>query len=303
MHIWKCALLVVFALPNFTWAAYPSDEPDEPEAASDELEDLDKDLTPWDESSEHDGELSTKDGPEAPEGEDDDHFTDEQFGKLHAKIDDDNNAKLSVPEILQFAKKALKSSAVMRSRKMLEDKDKDKDNKLTLPELLEKDKMEREKYMLVKVEEEGKFKAADSDMDYKLDELELAAYLQPEIRDDMIQFMAESALEKKDTDNDGLLTLEEWLEKTGEVGEGESESMTDAFKKFDTDGNGKLDAKEMVASETEDPDTEEAFRELMKVADTNRDEQLTIEEIIVAQDKDESNANYYWFDWIKHYEL
>merc|ERR1712137_231848 len=67
-----------------------------------------------------------------------------------------------------------------------------------------------------------------------------------------------------------------------------SQNEHDIFKKLDTDGDGLLDAQELVAWESGKFHTEETLRELLELADINHDHHLTVEEIEEAKEKIEN---------------
>jgi len=253
-------------------------------------------------------------GDNEAEGEDVDTFSPEQLQKLHDKMDADNNSKVSLDEIFQFSDKTSKAVAVTNSKTKLQDMDKDKDGKLNVTELLTgiqtAEGVENDKFAIVAALEREKFKVADGNKDKLLDELEVAAFFHPEIHDGMLEHMAENALNEKDKDGDDLLTMHELLaaqddedEASSDGGEALDEDYVRTFKNLDKDGSGKLDIKELLEWESGRIHMKEAMQALMEIADTNKDKHVTVEEVVAAQDKDESSANYYFMDWIQHYEL
>jgi len=325
-------LLALFALPSCAWAEFVVDQESLGEALGDAVKDLavteepdkhdeesaptdeadnDEESAPTDEAeddeestdeAESDEESTSTDEPSEGDAEE---FTEDQFGKLIAQIDADTNGKVSVDEILQFSRKYDKSSAAKKSKDMMKQLDNNTDGTISriewLKDLLVVEKeMDREKFAISRAEEEGKFDAADANNDGKIDGKELEASHQHE-------HAAKTTLSDKDRDHDELLTVKEFLSDEADDADGKEPTYDEddlkMFKDLDKDGNGKLDLKELIVWETGQMQTEEAMRDLMKVADANNDQHMTVEEIIDAQGKDEGNANFYFHDWITHYEL
>lgn len=317
MHIWKCSVIALFALLSCTCAEYvgESDEPQDQEV---------KDLPGEDESGSQglDMELPEekklqdqgKDSPENEEEEEEedpsqaqDEFTAEQFQTLHDMMDADNNSKVSLDEILKFAKEMYGKTAVRKGQELLQELDRDKDGKVTSEEYL-KDLNEAaktgdaDKIAIQRAEEEGKFSEADENGDGVLSEKELAASFHP-------SNTVKSTMDKHDKDGDRQLTMKEFLEEEEEEDDEKKEERTfdedevKMFKTLDKDGNGKLNLQELLVWESGHYQVKEAMVDLMKVADTDKDKHVTMDEIIAAQESDESNANFHFMDWIKHHEL
>jgi len=310
MRIWKCLLIALLALPSFTWAEWvgevePKDDDNDSAAIVEEggEEGSEEEDEPAEGSEE--GSEEAEEAEEGEEGseEDGDDFTLEQFEQLHAKIDADNNGKLSLDEILQFSHTSHKVGAAKQSKDMMKEMDQDKDGKVNATEyskdlLAAQTKMDRDKFNIQKIEEQHKFEETDANHDGFIDQLEFEASLQH-------KNVAASTLSNKDTDYDELLTIKEFY---GSGGTEDQERTFDdddmqTFKDLDTDGSGKLDLQELIVWESGQMSTEEAMRDLMNIADTDSDQHITVEEVVAAQGKDEGNANFYFMDWIKHHEL
>lgn len=327
MCVLKCALLALLACLSCTWAEQAAISPEghvEELPPSDEAHEHGEESSPIDEAeggneADADGvEEAEDDEPggddEAQEDDGVDSFSPEQLQKLHDKMDADNNSKVSLDEIFQFSDKTSKAVAVTNSKTKLQDMDKDKDGKLNVTELLTgiqtAEGVENDKFAIVAALEREKFKVADGNKDGLLDELEVAAFFHPEIHDGMLEHVAENALNEKDKDGDELLTMHELLaaqddedEASSDGGEALDEDYVRTFNNLDKDGSGKLDIKELLEWESGRIHMKEAMQALMEIADTNKDKHVTVEEVVAAQDKDESSANYYFMDWIQHYEL
>merc|ERR1712224_944294 len=104
------------------------------------------------------------------------------------KMDVTSDGRLTIDEILGFAKTARHEMAISRTRESFQDIDEDKDGKISLQELLvdkfgppdpddvqpDPDNLKREKVMV-----EAMFKVADEDGDGFLDEKQLTAVYAP----------------------------------------------------------------------------------------------------------------------------
>jgi len=332
MPVWKTAFLVLLLVfSRFASAEEDADAPEQHDAEEDA-----------DAPEQHDDEEAAMDEPptddEQQEPEDGmsggPKITREQLHKLHAKMDGDTNSKLSLDEVFQFLDETRKSAAVKRSKEDMESADANKDGKVSLDELMKDmyggyenevtDPKDTAALQQHKVNDAEKFKAADRDGDGLLDQLELAAFFNPEIQEDVMLISAQLALEERDHDKDGLLTFEELyerrsaLETTHEQAEedkleptpaedddAEQESLDrEEFKKLDKDGSGKLDVKEVLTRESGHLYTMEALETFMKLADADSDHHVTIEELHAVHEKGQEallDANF--MEMVQHHEL
>lgn len=138
-----------------------------------------------------------------------------------------------------------------------------------------------------------RFKVADRNGDKKLDREEFASFLHPEETPYMREVVVEETMTDMDTNKDGFVTLEEYLNDlwpTSERTGGEPEwikSEKEQFLKFrDRDGNGKLDIEE-IGDWVMPPDYDHAHAEanhLMHHADQNKDKFLSREEVLADMD-------------------
>jgi len=212
--------------------------------------------------------------------------TPEQLHKLHAKMDADANGKLSLDEIMHFSHETRLLKVAREALGWMHHMDSDKDGKLSLDEIVKS-----------QGEEEGgldKFKATDRNSDGFLDEKELSQVFHENVH----QTAAQKAVEDKDQDKDGLLTIDEFWGKTKR---GKKEVQT--FEKLDKDGSGKIDEKEMFFWESGHIRSLQAMEGFMKLADNNSDQHVTIEELHAVHGKEEHGTKYHFMEMIQHHEL
>jgi len=216
-------------------------------------------------------------------------------------MDLDSNGKVSLDEVLSFSAATQKQMAAKESLKILEDGDSDKDGKLSLAEYM-KDMTEEQMTDEDKAHEDKKFKMADADGDGLLSEVELPAMVYPEIHEGALQIAAQSTLEEKDIDKDGLLTAEEfWAGMDPQMAESE-EGKRD-FKTLDKDGNGRLNLEELKVWESGDYDTIQTMEKLMEATDKDNDLHVTSEEIVAGQDSMDWRVHNQFVVWAEQHEL
>jgi len=227
-------------------------------------------------------------------------LTPEKLLKLHAKADADGNGKLSMDEILQFLHTGRKSASATSSKPAMELMDGNKDGKISLEELLQ-DMTSEEGHEEQKVREVEKFKVADGNNDGLLDEMEFAAFSNPDLHDHVLQVAARHTMEDRDRDHDGFLTFDEWWNDENVQADGED---MQTFKQLDKDGSGKLDLKELLAWESGHVHTAEAMESFMQHADKDKDQHMTLEELQEAHGgDDEHDTKIYFVEMAQHHEL
>lgn len=256
----------------------------------------------------------------ALDNDEDGPFTPDRLLKLHAKMDADANGKVSVKEILQFITDTRKSSFVKDGPTMIDEKDGDKDGKISLDEILKDPVSEEEEVdgheaeteaarVEYRVHQGEKFKAADGDNDGLLDEMEFAAFSNPEVHDHILRITAQRAMENKDRDKDGLLTFDEFSEDPAAGLEGPElelnrEADLKTFKKLDKDVSGTLDLEELLPWESGHVYTMESMEQFMQVADINRDQHVTVDELQASDTwENHGDARYYFMEMFQKLEL
>lgn len=322
MIVWKAAFL--FLLLALSRSALAEDILNFPPQQHDDSEEAASDEPPVDDESEE-----KEDGEEQEDGDDTpDEATPEveikatraQLETLHAKIDADRNGKLSVDEILQLLHEVRKSVAVRSGKELFEGMDPDGDGKVSLDDLMKEmygaesyideieDEKEKEKLILRKKSDESKFKAADGNNDGHLDELELAAFFAPELHDDVVQVATENLIAERDHSKDGALQFHEFAESMTSVGSDpalEDKEMA-WFTRMDKDEDGKVGVDELRPWHAGHIMTTEAIEGFMKVADSDNDGHLTLEELHTANDQtdeEHSDARSYFMEMVQHHEL
>jgi len=251
---------------------------------------------------------------------------------LHAKLDKDGDGKLTVEEILDYAK------AHERKTKMdgthFAEYDTNKDGKVSLEEYLEgfqKDmaapmevengapdlqEMHAEEMERLRPVEMEKFKAADENGDDALTMDEFHSLLHPhhfpDVHDKVSMIDAKRSLAEKDVDGDGKLSMEEFfgIEPGSEDPEDKlSDDEQDEFDLLDVNEDGFLTLEELKDFETEWFHTEKALRHMLHTADKDQDSKVTAQEFADAlpdfQKMEEASEDilFHLEEWAKHHEL
>jgi len=237
----------------------------------------------------------------------------EQLRALHAKFDQNGDGKVSLSEVLDFARHMSKAIAGKDVTAILAEIDTDKDGKLSLQEHLNDlhqqadggDDAEMKELDNRKSVETAKFKAADLDGDSVLSAHEVASLFYPETNPAVLEVVVKDTMQMKDKDGDGVLTAKEFWEFGEEDGEEQlSEEEMKDFEKLDKDGNGVLNMEELRAWESGLFHTEAAMIKLIQIADKDGDMQATAEELENAREElANSDAQYHLIEWAEHNEL
>jgi len=336
---WKVALLIcLVSLSRFATAEEASDLPEQHDEEADLAEQHDEEADSTEQADEEaDSEDPDSDGDEGegeqidlsgqsqddgPQEGDDDvsdqedpSITPEQLHKLHAKIDVDSNGKLSLDELIQFARDYRKEDAIKDGHEHLDSIDEDKDGKASWDEMFkdaytgkETEGMDEQmiaRWNATRALEEAKFKAADGNSDGLLDQQELNAYFFPEYYESTGNLVAQHSLDARDLDKDGFLTSAEFHGE--DPRDEEPRKITDEeialFKKCDEDSNGKIDVKEMAEYDSGHINAAEELEAFFKLADTNSDQHVTVEELHAAHEHEENEAKYVFVGMVQHHEL
>lgn len=227
------------------------------------------------------------DEEEQPDDEDDDPdfepLTSEQMRTLHKKMDANSNGKVSLAEVNDYAHAMRRAIAKLELDDVMRGKDTDKDGKLTFDEFLGDPGRVPEEKQNEKVTE---FKELDLNEDKLVDIDELASVYHHHTNEKVEATLAKIAMADKDANQDGKLTLEEFMmhlqqegEEPVEIGEEDKE----VFSKLDLDNDGTLSLKELQAWESGAFHAEEAVRKLFLTADKDKDNQLTADEMDEAK--------------------
>jgi len=241
---------------------------------------------------------------------------------MHKAVDTDGDNKTSLTELLQFSDKMHKDTIKLIAPDLLAMLDHIKDGKLSLDEILQ-DMLEDSADLSPaeinawKEVETMKFKVADADGDGFLSGEEVDHMFYPETHGGVLNVSIEALIKKRDHDGDGKLNFTEFWATANETNATDNEtnglhpkndtemhSEHDTFKKLDKDGDGLLDARELIAWESGRHHTEETLMELLELADVNHDHHLTVEEIEMAKEKIQNlDAGLDLVAWIQHLEL
>ncbi|CAK0792881.1 unnamed protein product [Prorocentrum cordatum] len=209
---------------------------------------------------------------DSDEGVQDDVLSTEQMHGIHQKIDANGDGKASMDEVLAFSDSVRRQIAAGDIPTVLEEIDVNRDGRVSLDEFLEDigtsddddDPREAERKAAQKEAESAKFLVADTDKDGLLGTEELQSLFFPETHGGVLSVVARHALQERDRDGDGLLSLQEFWDGDS-LEEDEllvSRTEQEAFRKLDADSSGKLDVKELEAWESGRFHVEEAVKSL-----------------------------------------
>jgi len=237
-------------------------------------------------------------------------FTVKHVRLLHARIDNNTDGKVSLPEIMSFASAIGTQMAAKHIGSIVQASDTSEDGRLSLDEYL--NDIFRTPHGGGEPEEEeleveaGKFRAADIDGDLLLDHAELAAVYYPETHEGVLAAMIAKSMRQKDVNKDEKLDPEEFWEmgRTERLDMEVSKEEGVDFRKLDKDSDGFLDVAELKAWQSGSFHTEEAMRNLMDVVDKDGDMHMTADEMAVSMDRIVgSRAKYNLIEWAEHLEL
>jgi len=217
--------------------------------------------------------------------------------KLHAKIDADVNGKVSLDELMTFFQDTRKSSIAKDLKYMIAELDSDKDGKISLNEVRQSDGADGDDESK-KAWEERKFKAADGNGDGLLDESEVGGFYVAEGNDKVLELSAQQTLDEKDSDKDGFLSFDELNANIPK-----EDQRPEEFELVDKDGNGKIDLKELLVWESGQFYAHANIEKFMRLADTNGDQHVTVEELHAAHEKGGNPAEIYFEEMAEHHEL
>jgi Ca2+-binding EF-hand superfamily protein len=237
----------------------------------------------------------------------------EQMQGMHAKIDSNQDGKVSMAEMLHFATKVRRAIAEKDVGTIMAEMDSDRDGKLSLEELLkdleswgaEAEEGDNEPQVRKELETQ-KFKIADKNGDGFLDIEELPPVFYPETHDDILAVAAGHTHRRKDTDSNGQLSPREFWEGDGVDGQDIAISKEEDadFKKLDKDGDGSLNVEELKFWESGAFHTQDAMQKLFDLADTDHDMHVTAEELVNAREGIAgTDAQYNLMEWAEHHEL
>lgn len=243
----------------------------------------------------------------------DESLTVNQLRALHSRFDQNGDSKVSLDEVLAFARHIGRGIASKDVMSILDELDTSKDGKLSLEEHLEDiskqadggDAEEMQELEMRKEFEAAKHAAADVNQDGYLDAEELPGLYYPETADAVLSVTVEETMRQKDSNRDGRLNIREFFEVAPEE---ENEDVTDEegwdFNQLDADTDGFLDLGELREWESGRYHTREALKKLFEFADKDKDMHLTADEMADAKDMIAvSDTQYHLIEWAEHLEL
>jgi len=310
-HRWF--LLLLLALLGVCSQAAETIETDDPDAhhnpdhsdtADDDLKATsDADTIPHDDmAEEEEGDSQPPDDEEGDSGETDGGMDDEEdteggmeksdplspemMTALHKKIDSNGNGKVSLAEVVDFAHDMRRKMAKSEIKEIMTELDTDKDGKLTWLEFLG-DEANPTNTEEDKKEKEIQFKEIDVNKDGHVDENELPLLYHHHTDEKAEDALTQLAMKDKDTDKNGMLSLREFyshLQVEDEDPVEIAKEDEEIFKKLDTDGSNSLTLKELKAWESGSFQAEQAVQKLFTMADANKDNVLTEQELHDARE-------------------
>lgn len=241
-------------------------------------------------------------------------LTAKQLRALHAKFDMDGDGKVSMEELTEFAHITGKATALKDTGTILESLDTDRDGKLSLKEHLqdvrneaaEAGEAEAKEFELRTKAETDKHRAADADQNGVLDESEVASIFYPETHEDVLTITVDERMREKDSNHDGRLDdMEFWEVKVeGDEAAELSEQEKIDFATLDKDKDGFLNLEELREWESGRFHMKTAMKTIFDLADEDKDEHLTADELSGAAEYIAStDAQYHLIEWAQHHEL
>ncbi|KAI1724775.1 EF-hand domain pair domain-containing protein [Ditylenchus destructor] len=192
-------------------------------------------------------------------------------------IDKNKDGFVTEEELTDWVKHSLISLDKEETEERFDEIDADKDGFITWGEYIQESFGVEPEDMKLMTEDRKYFGAADSDRDMKLSKDEFAAFQNPE------HF---NTLKEKDIDKDGKIDLKEFLGDTFDQPSSEwyITEKTRFTEEYDKDQDGFLtgnEIKEWLVPDIHQTARQEA-RHLIKMSDTDKDGELSIQEIVEA---------------------
>lgn len=213
--------------------------------------------------------------------------------EIAEKMDVDNDKSVSESELAEWIQNSFVTLGKEDSAERFEEVDVNNDGRVTWAEVLEEfgiyDEQDLEKIgdeepeLKIELDESIiRFGMADKDGDGELNVDEYFPFSNPEENPEMWNSLVQESMRQKDADNDGLISFEEYLSDADSAEDylATEKSMFD--NEYDKNKDGYLDKEEMFAwviPSNQEQAREEA-RHLISNADTDKDGQLSFDEIL-----------------------
>eukprot|EP00746_Dinoflagellata_sp_MGD_P142708 gnl/MRDRNA2_/MRDRNA2_75643_c0_seq1.p1 gnl/MRDRNA2_/MRDRNA2_75643_c0~~gnl/MRDRNA2_/MRDRNA2_75643_c0_seq1.p1 ORF type:complete len:311 (-),score=89.13 gnl/MRDRNA2_/MRDRNA2_75643_c0_seq1:63-995(-) len=220
-------------------------------------------------------------------------FTHEQLQQLHNSLDLNKDGKMTLNEMVEFARQKHFNTTQRDAAQILEVIDSDSDGKLSLPELLsglhpnsdpdediddsfhDGPTFHNETEYQDRIDmETKKFRAADKDNDGLLDIQEVPAVFFPEMSAGTLELEVRDQMLKSDQDGDGLISMKEFEEYRGV-----SMDHQNDFEKLDGNKDGQLDLEELKNWSNGTYSWQKMFASLFSTADKDNDGHITMDEL------------------------
>uniref|UniRef100_A0A0K0G3P3 Reticulocalbin-3 n=1 Tax=Strongyloides venezuelensis TaxID=75913 RepID=A0A0K0G3P3_STRVS len=210
---------------------------------------------------------------------------------LAGKMDKNNDGKVTLTELVEWIYTSMVKLDNTEAEERFAEIDTNKDNFITWKEYAHEafgteepvtDADDKKLYD----EDKNYFGAADLNNDNKLSKSEFYAFQSPEHHPHMHQVLIQHTMIEKDTNKDGKISLDEYLQDAHGSGDAEwYKSEKERFnKEYDKNHDGILDENEIKAwliPSIKDTAKTEA-EHLMEKADVNKDKNLSYDEIVDA---------------------
>jgi Ca2+-binding EF-hand superfamily protein len=243
------------------------------------------------------------DGDEEPLQDEDLPISSETLRSMHAKMDGNSDGQVSMTEALEFALQMRFSLANKDMAMVLDELDESKDGKLTEDEFvhgIHKQDAKKADAAEIALERE-KFKLADENGNGHLEVDELAGVFYPETNEKILALVVQDEMKKREKDGDGVLSVKEFWEHSGEEGEEITPEQQLDFDNYDVDKSGTLSFDEMKEWESGRLLMNLAMEELFKAADKDGDKHMTVDEFgKVGEEIVGLDAHYHIQEWANH---
>lgn len=230
-------------------------------------------------------------------------LTEANLAPWFRRVDHNRDGKISPKDVGVWAAAFHRAKARDQAEDILAESDEDDDGKVTVDELIawqfkgkpsgvDQRRLERH------------FVSCDMDLDDKLDEDELAAYVDPWYHKDSVHWLAHERMYEMDDDRDGHLNMEEWSPHFRRPGLGapskDPEKAKMEFYSLDKNYDNHLSVEELKAWEKHELHAADALEEVMKVADADEDGSFSLRELVKAVPQlSGTRAEHRLTEWVK----